>query len=101
MARIIINHSCLETAAKAIDDYLATHTGRMVQANARVEALKSYWKNEDYYAAKIKWEELSSQGSTSENMIKALKSYRDLLLYARKEYQKAQSAAVNRSRWLP
>ena len=100
MAKVYINHKKLKSTADQVDTYLSNHKANMKKAAKRVEGLKSEWTGDDYYAALAKWRELEGKGSVSDDMIRAMENYRDLLLYAQSQYQKAQSAAINRSLFL-
>ena len=100
MAKIYVNHTGIKSTADKVNDYVTNHKQKMQKSGQKVTSLKSDWTGDDYYAALAKWKEIEDKGSVSDNMVKAMEDYRDLLLYARSQYQKAQSSAFNRSLFL-
>lgn len=95
---IDVNHFSLESAAKDIDDYVEVIKKYMKQADDEIsDMISKNWKYEDALIYKNKWLDVSSSDSATEYMKSALRNYANALRYAKEQYKKAQSKAVNRA----
>lgn len=101
MAYVKVDYSKFEHAASAIDTYISRHRSNMNNIDREITNLSATWQGKDYISLKNEWNEMKAHGSTSDKMIKSLKSYAEYLRMAAKKYKEAQSNAVNRANSLP
>lgn len=101
MAYIKVDHSKFESAASAIDTYIALMKSKMQSAQGEITLLSSNWQGEDFAQFKKQWDNVTNSDSTYTQMIKSLESYAKYLRYAASKYMDAQLKAVNRANNLP
>ncbi len=101
MAIIRADHSRLEKAAAAVDNYVAEHKKNMSDIDASMTELGLAWQGNDYEQLKIQWQQIDSNESTSGKMLQALENYAEFLRFAADKYKTAQVNAVNRAKKLP
>lgn len=101
MAYIKVNHNKFESAAQAIDRYIADTKKKMTNAANEVKSLSANWKGNDYTQFRSQWSKVTSPDSTYSQMIKSYESYARFLRYAADKYKNAQANAINRANSLP
>ena len=101
MAYIRVDHSKLESAASAIDNYVASMRSKMSGADHEVSAIFANWQGSDYTQFEAKWNAVTDNDSTYSQMLQSLESYAKYLRYAASKYKSTQSDAVNRANSLP
>ncbi|MFI3326527.1 MAG: WXG100 family type VII secretion target [Clostridia bacterium] len=101
MAYIKVNHSKFETAADAIEDYIAYVTKQMNSATSEVSDLSTNWQGSDFTQFKTQWNTVVNSTSTYYKMKQSYQSYADYLRYAAAQYKSAQTSAVNKASSLP
>lgn len=101
MAKIEVDYSYLEKAAKAVDEYVDNHRNKMKNMTDSLIGLNTTWQGDDYQQVLNEWNEINAGDSTSEIMIGDLKDYAVFLRYSATRYKKAQTTAVNKAYNLP
>ena len=101
MAYIKVDHSKFESAASAIDNYVALMKNKMRSAQGEISVLSSSWQGSDFTQFKTEFDKVDNADSTHAQMLKAMESYAKYLRYAANKYKNAQSRAVNRANNLP
>nr|WP_263324552.1 WXG100 family type VII secretion target [Neobacillus sp. Marseille-Q6967] len=94
---IDVNYNEFETAASAVDDYVAKQKQKMNLANQEVTKLGASWQGKDYQQFQSKWNEVDDGSSTAGSLQKSLEDYADTLRYAADQYKKAQKKAIDKA----
>lgn len=101
MSCIKVDHSRLDKSADSIETYIELMKNKMNGANREVSGLNAKWQGTDSNEFKNKWDTVSNNDSTYNQMLKSLKSYAEFLKFSAGKYKEAQSKAVNRANRLP
>lgn len=101
MANIKVDYSQFEKTASAIETYISQHKKRMRAIDNSVVSLNTVWQGNDYEQLKKEWQQIKSDGSTSDRMLKALDNYAEYLRFAANKYKSAQANAISRANKLP
>lgn len=97
MANIKVDYIQLEKTAAEIETYITEHNNKMKTIDQTVDVLKNSWNGKDYTAFKESWQQIEGRNSTSDKMLKALKSYGDFLRFAANKYKSAQAKAMDKA----
>ena len=100
MAYIKVDHGRLERAAAAADECVGTVRSRMNSIDSGITYLGSSWSGKDYDSVRSEWREMSSDSSTTGNMLRAIDGYADSIRAASRKYREAQRRAINRANTL-
>ena len=101
MTYIKVDHSKFESAASAIEEYIALMESKMNSVQGEVTILSSSWQGSDFIQFKTEFDKVDNDDSTYIQMKKSLESYAKYLRFAAEKYKKAQIDAVNRANSLP
>lgn len=94
---IDVNYNEFETAASAVDDYVAKQKQKMKLASQEVTKLGASWQGKDFQQFQSKWNEVDDGSSTAGNLQKSLEDYAEALRYVADQYKKAQKKAIDKA----
>lgn len=100
MARIIVNHQTLKTAADKLDEKNRNIKTVMGNANSVVDGgLHTNWDGMDYTQFRIEWQNKTKKATT--DVTKKLEEHANFLRFAASKYNQAQTDAVNKANSIP
>lgn len=101
MSYIKVDHSKFETAASAMDSYIAEMKRKMTSIELAVKNLNTNWEGSDQVFFMKQWETVLASESTYSKMVKECEEYAKYLRFAGGKYKDAQANAINRANNLP
>lgn len=98
---IRVDHSKFESAASAIETYVAKMKNKMSVAEGEINNLAAAWQGSDFSQFRVQWEKAVSTDSTYADMKKSFETYANFLRDTANRYKNAQANAINRANALP
>ena len=92
---IRVDHSKFESAASAIETYVAKMKNKMSVAEGEINNLAAAWQGSDFSQFRVQWD------STYADMKKSFETYANFLRDTANRYKNAQANAINRANALP
>ena len=90
----------LKNLATQIDEYIGTHRQNMNALNLHLASVRAQVSGAEFDTFQQKWVQIYGSTSTSEKMIRCLKSYASFLRSCAKYYDLIQQNSSNRYSWL-